>query len=114
MRISEYEFGSLVIADNIYTSDLIVAPEQIIDSWRRKKGHILQIEDLKDIVNAKPDMLVIGTGYYGRMQVPDETKQFLQEQGIKVLQAKTRDAVTEFNRLQKEYARIVAALHLTC
>jgi hypothetical protein len=114
MQISDYEFGRIAVADKTYTSDVIVAPEQVIDSWWRKEGHILQIEDLDDIVNAKPDMLIIGTGYYGRMQVPDETEQYLEERGIKVLQAKTRDAVTEFNQLQKEYARIVAALHLTC
>lgn len=114
IRISEYEFGRIAIADKIYTSDVIVAPEQVIDSWWRKEGHNLHIEDLDDIVNANPDMLIIGTGYYGRMQVPDETKKYLEERGIKVLQAKTRDAVTEFNQLQKEYARIVAALHLTC
>jgi hypothetical protein len=48
------------------------------------------------------------------MNVPDETRQFLQQQGIKVHQAKTTDAVSEFNRLQQKYARIVAALHLTC
>jgi len=114
MRISAYEFGRIAIGDKTYTSDVIVAPEHVIDSWWRKQGHNLQIEDLDDIVSAKPDMLIIGTGYYGRMQVPDETKQYLEERGIKVLQAKTRDAVTEFNQLQKEYARIVAALHLTC
>ena len=114
MQISDYEFGRIAVADKTYTTDVIVAPGQVIDSWWRKQGHILQIEDLDDIVNAKPDMLIIGTGYYGRMQVPDATKQYLEERGIKVLQAKTRDAVTEFNQLQKEYARIVAALHLTC
>ena len=114
MQISDYEFGRIAVADKTYTTDVIVAPEQVIDSWWRKQGHILQIEDLDDIVNAKPDMLIIGTGYYGRMQVPDVTKQYLEERGIKVLQAKTRDAVTEFNQLQKEYARIVAALHLSC
>jgi hypothetical protein len=48
------------------------------------------------------------------MQVADETRQYLKEQGIKVRQVKTGDAVTEFNALQKECARIVAALHLTC
>ena len=114
MRISDYEFGRIAIADKTYTSDVIVVPEQVIDSWWRKEGHNLQIEDLDDIVKAKPDMLIIGTGYYGRMQVPDKTKQYLEEQGIEFLQAKTRDAVTEFNQLQKEYARIVAALHLSC
>lgn len=28
--------------------------------------------------------------------------------------ANTSDAVAEFNRLRKDHARIVAALHLTC
>jgi len=110
MRISDYEFGKIDIAGKTYTADVIVAPEQVIDSWWSKEGHHLQIEDLDDIVNAKPDMLIIGTGYYGRMQVPAETKQYLEERGIKVLQAKTRDAVTEFNQLQKGISSINALL----
>jgi len=114
MRILEYEFGKIAIENKTYTSDLIISPEQVIDSWWRKQGHNLDVTDLDDIVKAKPDMLIIGTGYYGRMQVPDETRQYLQEQGIKVRLAKTGDAVAEFNALQKECARIVAALHLTC
>jgi len=114
MRILEYEFGKIAIENKTYTSDLIISPEQVIDSWWRKQGHNLDVTDLDDIVKAKPDMLIIGTGYYGRMQVPDETRQYLQEQGIKVQLAKTGDAVAEFNALQKECARIVAALHLTC
>jgi len=114
MRISEYKFGKIVIENKTYTSDVIISPEQVIDSWQRKQGHNLDITDLDDIVNAKPDVLIIGTGYYGRMWVPDETRRYLGEQGIKVRQAKTGDAVSEFNALQKECARIVAALHLTC
>jgi hypothetical protein len=113
-QISEYTFGKIVINDQMYTSDLIIAPDKIIDSWWRKQGHNLDIGDLGDIIKAKPDILIIGTGYFGRMNVPDETRQFLQQQGIKVHQAKTTDAVSEFNRLQQKYARIVAALHLTC
>jgi len=114
MRISEYEFGKIAIENETYTSDVIISPEQVIDSWWRKQGHNLDITDLDDIMKAKPDVLIIGTGYYGRMQVADETRQYLEGQGIKVHQAKTGDAVTEFNTMQKEYARVVAALHLTC
>jgi hypothetical protein len=57
---------------------------------------------------------VIGTGYYGLMEVPEETRYYLQATGVQLLEARTGDAVKEFNRLQKEYARVVAALHLTC
>ena len=38
----------------------------------------------------------------------------LQAAGIQVKASKTSDAVAEFNRLQRDCPRIVAALHLTC
>lgn len=48
------------------------------------------------------------------MQVPEETLDTLRTAGVKIRVARTRAAVDEFNRTQREYARIVAALHLTC
>jgi hypothetical protein len=48
------------------------------------------------------------------MQVPEETLASLGAAGIDVRVLKTDRAVAEFNRLQREYASIVAALHLTC
>lgn len=114
MQISEYKFGSITIGDKTYTSDVIIAADKVIDSWWRKQGHSLHIDDLDQILEARPDLLIIGTGCFGRMQVPDETKSYLQQQGIEIRQEKTDEAVRVFNHLQKEYARIVAALHLTC
>lgn len=114
MKITAYEFGKITIDDRTYTRDVIIAPDAVFDSWWRKQGHSLHIEDLDQVLKARPELLIIGTGYYGRMRVPAETRQYLAEQGITVTQANTRDAVTEFNERQKEYARIVAALHLTC
>ena len=114
MKITGYEFGKITIDGKTYTSDVIIAPDRVFDAWWRKQGHSLAIEDLEQALREKPQILVIGTGYYGRMQLPEETRQYLQDQGIALREAKTRDAVLEFNELQKEYARIVAALHLTC
>jgi hypothetical protein len=48
------------------------------------------------------------------MQVPAETLDTLRSAGVDVRVEKTGEAVSEFNRLQRECARIVAALHLTC
>jgi len=48
------------------------------------------------------------------LSVPAATLDFLKEKGIRVEVARTSEAVELFNNLQKEYARIVAALHLTC
>jgi hypothetical protein len=59
-------------------------------------------------------VLVIGTGYYGRMQVPEDTLDALRSAGVDVRVERTGEAVAELNRLQHECARIVGALHLTC
>ena len=66
------------------------------------------------MLSDSPDMLVIGTGYYGWMLVPEETLKALRSKGIEVRISRTAEAVGEFNRLQQKYACIVAALHLTC
>ena len=114
MGIETYDFGRIKIDGKIYTSDVIILPQKIRDSWWRKEGHSLQIDDLADVISAKPDVLVVGTGYYGNMAVPTATKSFLEAKGIKVHTARTAEAVREFNELQKNIGNVVAALHLTC
>ncbi|MEE8429597.1 MAG: MTH938/NDUFAF3 family protein, partial [Gammaproteobacteria bacterium] len=93
---------------------VIVLPESVRDQWWRKEGHSLHTEDLTAVVDAKPDLVILGTGYYGNMTIPATTRNFLESKGIEVRVAKTGQAVEEFNALQQQYARVVAALHLTC
>ena len=114
MKITRYEFGHIEVDGREYCSDVIVTREGVQDDWWRKEGHSLAIDDLGAVMEAKPDAVVIGSGFYGRMRVPETTRKFLQDQGIRVEVTKTSEAVVKFNELQKEYASIVAALHLTC
>ena len=114
MEVNDYDFGRIDVEGQTYTSDVIIYPDRVRDSWWRKEGHRLHIEDLDEVVEARPDVLVVGTGYYGNMVVPGETKDYLESNGIEIKACRTGDAVKEFNRLQRKYARIVAALHLTC
>jgi hypothetical protein len=114
MKISDYQFGKLNIEGAAITSDVIVFPDKYQDHWWRKQGHVLHAEDLQSIIEFQPEILVVGTGYFGRMQVPRETQAYLQQQGIRLVYARTSDAVKEFNQLQQQCAKVVAALHLTC
>ncbi len=114
MKITHYQFGHIQIDGRDYTSDVIITSEKVEDNWWRKEGHRLAIDDLDAVVEANPQVVIIGSGYYGRMEGPEPTRQYLADKGIRVEIAKTSDAVAKFNELQKEYTRIVAALHLTC
>ena len=57
-----------------------------------------------------------GRGYehFGLMSVSEEARRYLGAQGIHVREARTRQAVADFNQLKTQRARVVAALHLTC
>ena len=114
MKITNYTFGHIEVDGRSYGSDVIITPEGVEDGWWRKEGHRLSVEDLDTVIAANPDTLIIGSGYYGRMQVPRDTRSFLTGRGIAIEVVQTSEAVEMFNQLQRKYARVVAALHLTC
>lgn len=111
--IDAYDFGRIVIDGTTYTSDVIIFPDRIEATWWRHEGHVLHIEDIESIVLAKPELLIVGTGKYGVMKVPAQTRSYLYANGVDVLVEPTDKAVELYNY----YAgakKVVAALHLTC
>jgi len=111
--IGKYEFGRVTIDGSTYDSDLLIYPGRVDDHWRRQEGHRLRLEDIQQVVNAHPDTLVVGTGYFGRMKIDPEVPEALTREGIALVACRTRDACAEFNRLRSS-RNVVAALHLTC
>ena len=115
MRITVYDFGKIIVDGETHTRDVIIYPERVEGSWWRREGHRLFVEDLEHIWDARPDTLVVGTGYYGNMVIPEKTLEHARSQGIEIIGARTSEAVATFNELQSDPKRtVVAALHLTC
>jgi len=112
--IESYNFGKIVVNGKVYTSDLIIFNDSVRENWWRKEGHKLHIEDLKEVIKKKPEILIVGTGYFGLMKVPKEVKDFLTQKGIEVVSQKTKEACETFNKLLSCKRKVAAALHLTC
>ena len=113
MKIDHYSFGKITIDGKSYPFDVIIFPEAVDPSWLRKEGHFLHIDDLKNVVHTRPEVIIIGTGYYGRMQVPDDVLVAIGTHGMEVRIAKTPEAVDLFNEISSR-KKTVACLHLTC
>jgi hypothetical protein len=111
--IESYEFGRIVIKGKSYATDVIIYPDRVEDHWWREEGHSLSPVDLWTVVQAKPEVLVIGTGYSGLMRILPETEKYLRQQGIRLIAERTTEAVRIYNQLCQS-TRVVAALHLTC
>ena len=113
MHIDNYSFGSITVNGNRYSKDVIIFPDRVFSPWWRGEGHLLQNNDLMDVVKSGISELVIGTGYYGVMKVPSEVIEYLNQKGITATIEKTPEAVESYNRVISKRAAI-AALHLTC
>lgn len=111
--IESYSFGRIVIDGRLYTRDLILYPDRVDENWWRKGGHRLQIEDLKGILEVRPDTLIVGTGAVGMMQIFPDVEDHLNEVGIELIVERTEEACQQFNALSPQ-RKVVAALHLTC
>lgn len=113
MKITDYSFGNITIDGNRYSKDVIIYPDHVFSPWWRKEGHLLHLEDLEDVINAKPSLLIIGTGYYSTMKVPDKVLKALESKGIRTCIESTPKAVDLYNGITEE-REAIAALHLTC
>jgi len=112
-EIEHYCFGAIDVDGQHHTRDLIILPERVVAGWRREEGHVLHPGDLTVVLEAAPDVLVVGAGAYGMMRVAEETRRVLKEAGIRLIAASTASAVETYNQLH-EKTRVAAALHLTC
>lgn len=112
-QIESYQFGRITIDGKAYHKDVIILPERVIAGWWRKEGHALHPEDLAAVLEAAPEVLVVGQGASGLMRVAQDTEQALRDAGIELIALPTGRAVETYNRLRGERA-VAAALHLTC
>jgi hypothetical protein len=113
VRIDSYRFGEMTVDGKCYHHDLIVTEQAVFDSWWRKEGHALCLEDIKWLLDEPPDLLVVGQGDPGLMIVPDEVRAALRDRGMEVVVAPTLVAVGLFNTAAGT-RKVAGAFHLTC
>lgn len=112
--IDDYQFGSMTILGNKHAQDLKIVEGNVSGGWWRKEGHSVHLEDVDDILRAKPEVLVVGMGEPGRMVVTLELRSALAEARVQLIELPTRQAVEQFNEILRRGGKVAGAFHLTC
>jgi hypothetical protein len=111
--IEHYKFGEFIIDGKEYRSNVVLLGIEA-RGGRYLPGHQLKIDDFLPLVAYKPDVIIIGTGAYGSVKVPNEIRNYIEKRGIKLIIEKTGDACRTYNSLIKEGKKVAAFLHDTC
>ena len=113
--IESYQFGQMIIDKVVYKNDVIVFPDRVQANWWRKEGHTLQCDDIREALEeAKPRILVVGTGKFGIMRVSKEVEEYLQARNITLYAENTEKAIKIYNRSILTDDKVLGAFHLTC
>ena len=115
MHIDRYTFGRIQIDGVEFTKDVILLRSEVRSPWwRGAGGHRYSPEDLGEVLTAAPEVVVLGTGFFGRVKVSRETFAAFADAGSELVVETTAQAVKDFNRLAADGRDVAAALHLTC
>jgi hypothetical protein len=112
--ITEFSFGRIVINGMAHTNDIKVVKGHIVPDWWRKSGHCVEIEDVQDILDADPEILVIGKGQPGYMNLSENLRKLLEKKEIQLIEEPTSKAIQTFNRLLDVGKNVSAGFHVGC
>lgn len=112
--IEKYTSGRITVNNKTYNQDLKIIQGQVVDNWWRKRGHQVDANDMKDVLDASPNIIVIGTGYAENMRVSKDLTSKTRQRDIKLIAEDTHKAVQTFNDLFSRGKNVSGAFHLTC
>ena len=112
------EFGRVTIGGEVYERDTIVRADGKIK--KRKKGEVKEIygtshkigpRELARVCKGNPDVLFIGTGQNGAVELTEDGAEFLRHRGVECHALRSPEAVEAFN---KAGGRKALLIHVTC
>ncbi len=112
--IEEYKFGSITIDGKTYEHDVQLFPGCEVRLWWRKTSHEVTLDDIKGVIEQKPEIIAFGTGSPGMLEIPDDVKEKIKSQKIELIIEPTAKAIEKFNELEKGGKKVIGLFHLTC
>lgn len=74
----------------------------------------VQPADLEEVLQKGVATLVIGRGMNEALQVPSSTVDFVRQRGVELIVLQTEKAITEYNNLVGQGAKVGGIFHSTC
>jgi hypothetical protein len=114
-RFGYHRFGLTVYSGIPFPAVDVVVHANGLPGIRGSKAHWVSVEEFDRLIGSRadawPDMVVIGTGYEGRVQVEGG---ILTRSGPAVGVLPTPQAIRRFNELRAAGKRVAAIIHSTC
>ncbi len=119
--INSTEFGNVVIDNKKYNQVLIIGDSVMERDYNKLEelfstSHEIGDWEVEELLKENPEIIVIGTGQNGAMEVDKPAANLRKQAGkeIEVITAETPKAIEIYNQKTKQGKRVNALIHTTC
>ena len=110
--INEFKIGSFVVKGKKYLGDIKIIQGRV-RYWQDRYKQLLREEDVQDILVKTPEVIIIGKGCNGLLEISEELERTIKRGCKELIIQKTPEAVETFNTLFKEGRDVAAIFHAT-
>jgi hypothetical protein len=114
VKINSSEFGEITIEGKTYAFDMYVCYNGELREAKLLERHLFSKEELSFLLKKNPEIIIIGTGQYGLVEVSKDVKKITSKRGIELIKASTQEAIKKFNELVEKGRKVVGFFHITC
>ncbi len=117
-KIDKTKFGSITVAGEKYTHDIIIRLSGKIDLRKKKlsrevygTSHIISLAEAEYVYEEGADYIIIGTGQSDMVKLSDEAIEFFTLKDCRPILLATPEAITAWNKAR---GSTIGLFHITC
>lgn len=111
--INEHKFGFFRINNKPYYGDIKILDKKV-KTWDNREHHDLNLNQIKDLLEINPNVIIIGTGNSGLLKMSTEAQAAVLSKRIELFAGKNTDAIQKYNEAISKNKKIAALFHATC
>ena len=118
VKIDKFSFGSIVIDGKKYRKDALIFADGTV---KKRKGaflmfgsHNIKKEEIEELVQAEPEMIIVGTGTDGKANLAPGIEDWAKERNLNLIVQPSHEAVAKLNELAEQKKKVAALIHITC
>lgn len=113
-EFQEASFGKIVFNNKEWNEDIAVGTDnKAKERGYRPENHLIERKEMKRHINDSTELMIVGTGQYGKLSVAKDAKELLEEKEIDLVTAKSPKAIQLYND-QEDKSVVSAVIHSTC
>ena len=109
--IESISLGKLLFKGKVSRSDTIVYSDHMNTKWWIAGRTIIEPGDLEEVIQAEPEVVVVGLGFMMPLSISDAAVAALEEKGIEVHVEKAEKAAELFNEFTPK-KKTIGLFHL--